>query len=734
MSSATKGTSSEARHMPLRILMAAAVLVPMTVFVIVGYFSNQSADEDTRQTIEGTATVLREHALKVFETVELLAKSIDDLLDNRLGEQNLADNGLTRLTLGILRQLEQVQAAWVVAADGSTVMALGDPLVADELDQSAQQYFTVFLGPDPPEEFVSRVYAAGDEVGRPFFVYSRPRYVDGDFRGVIAVAVSSPYFSAVYADLAQGTDLIAGLVRSDGSILALYPYADVNLADVPPVQSFADAIQTLPLRGTYSVPGGVDGAPSLISFHRIGAHDVYVAAALSLRAVHATWLGAMLRIFAFMIPVMIALVYLSWVALRRTQRESAALDALKLETALREEKEQQLLQANKMEAVGQLSGGIAHDFNNLLMVVGGNLELLGRKLGAGNDNLMRYVNASQEAVKRAARLTQRLLAFSRRQALQPTDVDPNNLLSGMSDLLRRTLGEQIDIAILPGVEVWPILVDGNQLENAVLNLTINARDAMPGGGKLTIETGNVDIDENYVTRLQLGDVKTGPYVMIAVSDTGIGMSPDVVGKAFDPFFTTKGVGEGTGLGLSMVYGFVKQSGGHARIYSEQGHGTTIRLYLPRAFGAVKVERPPVLQVPDAPGNGETILVVEDEPDVLAFEVETLTTAGYRVRQARTGRAAIAELEADPNVDLLLTDVVLAEGMNGREVADNALRINPNIRLLFATGYTRNAIVHHGRLDQGVTLLSKPFSTSELLTKVRAILAGSQEPEKMLGNS
>lgn len=466
----------------------------------------------------------------------------------------------------------------------------------------------------------------------------------------------------------------------------------------------------------------------------IGAHDVYVAAALSLRAVHATWLGAMLRIFAFMIPVMIALVYLSWVALRRTQRESAALDALKLETALREEKEQQLLQANKMEAVGQLSGGIAHDFNNLLMVVGGNLELLGRKLGAGNDNLMRYVNASQEAVKRAARLTQRLLAFSRRQALQPTDVDPNNLLSGMSDLLRRTLGEQIDIAILPGVEVWPILVDGNQLENAVLNLTINARDAMPGGGKLTIETGNVDIDENYVTRLQLGDVKTGPYVMIAVSDTGIGMSPDVVGKAFDPFFTTKGVGEGTGLGLSMVYGFVKQSGGHARIYSEQGHGTTIRLYLPRAFGAVKVERPPVLQVPDAPGNGETILVVEDEPDVLAFEVETLTTAGYRVRQARTGRAAIAELEADPNVDLLLTDVVLAEGMNGREVADNALRINPNIRLLFATGYTRNAIVHHGRLDQGVTLLSKPFSTSELLTKVRAILAGSQEPEKMLGNS
>jgi CheY-like chemotaxis protein/two-component sensor histidine kinase len=376
-----------------------------------------------------------------------------------------------------------------------------------------------------------------------------------------------------------------------------------------------------------------------------------------------------------------------------------------------------------MEAVGQLTGGIAHDFNNLLTAIGGNLELLGRKLAAAEPNLVRYVEAAREAVRRAAGLTQRLLAFSRRQALQPAEVDPNKLVSGMSDLLHRTLGEHIDIEVVQATGAWKIFADANQLESALLNLAINSRDAMPDGGRLTIETANVQIDEGYVAREGLSDVKPGHFVLIAVSDTGKGMPSDVAQRAFEPFFTTKPLGEGTGLGLSMVYGFVKQSGGHAKIYSEEGHGTTIRLYLPRATAAAPVaERPSTAMAESPTGHGETILVVEDDPAVLAFEVEALTSAGYRVLEARNGREAIDLLSANAGIALLFTDVVLAEGMNGREVADRALAINPKIKVLYATGYTKNAIVHHGRLDQGVDLLSKPFTTNDLLRRVRRILA------------
>ncbi len=381
--------------------------------------------------------------------------------------------------------------------------------------------------------------------------------------------------------------------------------------------------------------------------------------------------------------------------------------------------EEQLRQAQKMEAIGQLTGGVAHDFNNLLTVISGNMETLQRRLSEHDDpRLRRLVNSALLASSRAAVLTHQLLAFSRRQPLQPKAVSVNALITGMSDLIRRSLPESISIETVQAGGVWSTFVDANQLENCLLNLAVNARDAMPDGGKLTIEAANVFLDEKYAAG---ADVPPGQYVGVFVSDSGVGMTPEVLSKAFDPFFTTKGEGQGTGLGLSQVYGFVKQSGGHVKIYSEVGAGTTIRIYLPRlvASDGVIDDQSTAVSIPK--GNGETILVVEDEPDVRNFAVEALGELGYRVLDAQDGSQALRILDAHREVALLLTDVGLPGGMNGRQLADEARRRRADLKVMFTSGYARNAIVHHGRLDAGVGLITKPFAYAELAAKVRHVL-------------
>jgi PAS domain S-box-containing protein len=381
--------------------------------------------------------------------------------------------------------------------------------------------------------------------------------------------------------------------------------------------------------------------------------------------------------------------------------------------------EEQLRQAQKMEAVGQLTGGVAHDFNNLLTVISGNVEALLRRLSkGGNDDLQRLANAALHATTRAALLTQRLLAFSRRQPLEPKPVSVNTLIAGMTEIFRRTLGESILIETVLDAGLWLTFVDANQLENALVNIAVNARDAMPDGGKLTIEAANVYLDEEYG---QTTGVSPGQYVGIFVSDSGTGMTPEIASKAFEPFFTTKDVGQGTGLGLSQVYGFIKQSGGNVKIYSEVGAGTTIKLYLPRHVSSDSVdEKPrPVVSVPSA--DGETILLVEDDTDVRSFTVEVLRELGYRVIEASDGPTGLRMLDAHREIALLLTDVGLPGGINGRQLADEARRRKPGLKVLFASGYARNAIVHHGRLDPGVELIMKPYTYAALATKVRRVL-------------
>ncbi len=412
----------------------------------------------------------------------------------------------------------------------------------------------------------------------------------------------------------------------------------------------------------------------------------------------------------------------------RTRELAEANARLRAEAAERERTEAQLRQSQKMEAIGRLTGGVAHDFNNLLTVVIGNLSIAQRRLGEGGDSrLLRALTGATEGATRAATLTQRLLAFSRQQPLQPEAVDANRLVAGMSELLRRTLGEDVEVETVLAGGLWRALADPNQLEAALLNLAVNARDAMPSGGKLTIETANAHLDEAYCATRE--EVQPGQYVMLSVSDTGMGMPPDVLVRAFEPFFTTKPVGKGTGLGLSQVYGFARQSGGHAAIYSEAGQGTTVKLYLPRLRDGVleppAVQRAAESRPADPPTElkGECVLVVEDDASVREFAVTALEDAGYRVLAAEDGPSGLALLDANPQVRLLFTDVVLTGPMNGRELAEVALARRPQLKVLYTTGYTSNAIIHHGRLDEGVNFLGKPYTISALTECMRRVLTG-----------
>jgi PAS domain S-box-containing protein len=384
--------------------------------------------------------------------------------------------------------------------------------------------------------------------------------------------------------------------------------------------------------------------------------------------------------------------------------------------------EEQLRQSQKLEAVGSLTGGIAHDFNNLLTVILGNASLLAETMPPDSAEYA-MAEMTRKAAEQGAQLTHRLLAFARRQALEPKAVNVNRLISGMDSLLRRSLTEEIEIKIKQTPDLWDAMIDPSQLENALLNLCINARDAMPNGGRIVIETANVHLDDDYANRNT--EVTAGPYVMIAVSDTGVGISAENLSRVFDPFFTTKDIGKGTGLGLSMVFGFIKQSQGHVKIYSELGQGTTVRMYLPkieRTGEAVGEQTVPLSEL----YGSETILIVEDDDLVREHTINQFRRLGYDVLAAGNGADALDIVRNTPQIDLLFTDVIMPGGMNGRQLATAAREIRPSLKVLFTSGYTENAIVHHGRLDDGVQLLSKPYRLAELATKVRAVLNSSQD--------
>ncbi|MBV8506290.1 MAG: response regulator [Alphaproteobacteria bacterium] len=400
-----------------------------------------------------------------------------------------------------------------------------------------------------------------------------------------------------------------------------------------------------------------------------------------------------------------------------------ANDELQAEMHRREVAEASLRHSQRIEALGELTGGVAHDFNNILQIMLGNLEVLRRDLGGeapDKEKIQRAIEVAVRAGERASTLTHQLLAFARRQPLAPASLDVNRLISGMSDLLHRTLGETIELEVVLGARLWFVLADAGELESAIVNLAVNARDAMPAGGKLTIETSNTFLDEAYAAAEP--EVRHGQYVSIAVTDMGTGMTPETMARAFEPFFTTKDLGRGTGLGLSQVYGFIKQSGGHVKIYSELVKGTTVKLYLPRfANAAAEISAEIAADAPPLRGNAEAVLVVEDDVDVRNSAVDVLRELGYDAIPATDGHAALQAISTRTDIKLLFTDVVLPRGLDGRQLAEEAKRRLPQIKVLYATGYARNAIVHQGRLDPGVELITKPFTYRALALKIWSLL-------------
>ena len=429
--------------------------------------------------------------------------------------------------------------------------------------------------------------------------------------------------------------------------------------------------------------------------------------------------------FATLFGVLIVGAYGLYFARRRMRDVEAAHEtltatneALRGEIATREAAELQVRQMQKMEAVGQLTGGIAHDFNNMLAVIMSAMNLIQRKLKRGETDIGKFVDSATDAASRAASLTARLLAFSRQQPLAPQVVDANRIVTGMSDLLRQTLGEPISVETVLAGGLWKTHADPSQIENAIINLAVNARDAMPDGGSLTIETANCHLDDSYAA--SHAEVTAGQYVMIAVTDTGAGMTPDVLAKAFEPFFTTKPVNKGTGLGLSQIFGFVKQSGGHVKIYSEPGEGTTVKVYLKRHFGEEQELQTAAGMIDPDKRPTETILVVEDDARVRASTVDALRELGYMVIHASDAAEALNKLEAHPDVALLFTDIIMPV-MNGRKLAEEAVSRRPDLKVIFTTGFTKNAVVHNGVLDPGVNFIAKPFTLDQLAAKLREVL-------------
>ena len=429
---------------------------------------------------------------------------------------------------------------------------------------------------------------------------------------------------------------------------------------------------------------------------------------------------ALIAVLAVMAATVVLIFGLAQAALRRANRElQDTNDQLVEQMAHRERAENDLRQAQKMESIGQLTGGIAHDFNNMLAIVIGSLDIAERRFSSNPERARAAIGHAVEGANRAASLTRRLLAFARRSPLQPQAIDANQLVANMSELLRRTLGEGINIETVLAGGLWRTHADPGQLENAILNLSVNARDAMDGAGRLTIETLNAHLDDAYAARHD--GVAAGQYVEIAITDDGPGMPKDVMNRAFEPFFTTKDVGKGTGLGLAQVYGFVRQSGGHVKIYSELNQGTTIRIYLPRSFDAAEAAAPvaPAQELPRA-RPGELVLVVEDEDQVRRMSIEALEELGYTVIAAPGGEQALALVQERPDIRLLFTDVVMPE-INGRQLADRVRLIRPELPVLFTTGFTRNAVVHNGVVDRDVHFIPKPFTIEQLAHKLRAVL-------------
>jgi two-component system NtrC family sensor kinase len=692
----------------LRVAMVASIVVPVAIFCWGAWvtFNNEYVRADEQ--LNAKMDVLAEQANTVFDSVSLTFTSVNAIVER------MTDSEIEASARKLHQKLREIEAATEAVAAIRIVDARGRPLVgsqafpvAENQNISERDYFKAQVAKDAGTVIGSIVEPRFSK-GRYFGVSRRRPSQNGQFAGIVVVSISPAVFNKFYARLAKDGGGNYVLLKASGDILVRYPASPEGVTKVNPHGGFMNVLATNPAGGITTSRHTVDGIDRRVGIRKLAIDGLYVSAGIELRKIYAAWLWGLATYLMFGFPAAALFVVLISITLRRTKDFFDQVQQ-------RELAEESLRQSQKMEAVGQLTGGVAHDFNNLLTIISGNIDRA--KRGVSDPRAERALDYALVGAERAAQLTKRLLAFSRRQPLDPRPIDPNRLVAGLADLLKRTLTEKVDLETISGAGLWTVEADAAELEAAILNLALNARDAMPDGGKLTIEVSNAYLDDAYCRKY--ADLSPGQYVVIAVSDNGEGMSQDIVDKATEPFFTTKEAGKGTGLGLSQVYGFAKQSGGHFKIYSEVAVGTTVKLYLPRYKGDEKPTTDDAI-VASERGRGETILLVEDDDGVRRYVAEILRDLNYNVLEAHDSTSALNLLDENRAFDLLLTDVVLP-GQSGRDLANEIERRRQSIKVIFMTGYSRNAIVHHGRLDRGTELISKPFTEEQLAERVRRVL-------------
>ncbi|MGB8284909.1 MAG: response regulator [Pseudolabrys sp.] len=692
----------------LKTMLVASIVIPVAIFSYAGWINYQNALTRADEELAGLLNILSQHASGIFQSVDLTFAAVDAIVGDLTDEQIKASDQALHQQLGKLeKSVKAIDAILVADRNGHTIVSSAVFPIPTGPDVADRDYFQAQVERDAGT-YVSA--ASRSRVRQEdFFGVSRRRSVrDGQFNGIIMISITPKVFAEFYRQLAGDTAASFTLSKSDGAILARYPMPAGDVTHFRPDSGFMLSVVDHPEGGFVTTSYSVDDLQRRFAYLKLGYADLYLSDGLPIDSILYGWMRTMASHLVFGIPATLVLFTLVLLAMRRTR-------ALYAEAERRDMAEQALRQSQKMEAVGQLTGGVAHDFNNLLTIIIGNLGIA--KRGVVEARAERALNNALVGAERAAQLTQRLLAFSRRQPLNPRALDINKLIVAISDLLTRTLGENIELETISGAGLWNVEVDASEMESTLLNLALNARDAMPTGGKLTIETSNAYLDDEYCREHE--GILPGQYILVAITDSGAGMSAETIDRAFEPFFTTKEAGKGTGLGLSQVYGFMKQSGGHVKIYSESGEGTTIKLYLPRREGNELVISGDD-DLNSERGGGETILIVEDDDGVRQYASEILRDLNYQIIEAKDSATALRLLDADKKFDLLLTDVVLP-GKNGRELANEVERRRPGTKIIFMTGYSRNAIVHHGRLDAGIELIPKPLTERVLARKIRQVL-------------
>ncbi|MDO9707558.1 hybrid sensor histidine kinase/response regulator [Paracraurococcus lichenis] len=709
---------SPGRKLPrsLRFMLVASLLVPLLFLAAGGWYRHGQMMAAAAAEADRLSAIAREHALKVVETNSLVLDRMEDRIRGRSWAEVEAEAAAHHAWLRALdEEIAQIIALHFLRPDGETV--------------------AISLGwPTPPLNVAGRDYFQAMQQGAQGLVFGRPlrsplsgqvgvvvgralRGPEGRFDGAVIGAMTASYFETAWRAMDPGHRAAFGLVRADGVTLVSVPARD---GVAPPDPAAVLAALRMPA-GDGGALGRLDGHDdAFVALRRVGPYPLGITVALDLGQVRAAWWR---DLAALALPCLLAAAALSFAtlnAIRRWQSEQAVLATLRGEIARREEAEAHLLQSQRLEALGRLTGGVAHDFNNLLTAILGTVQMLEKHLGAAADErARRLLGMARDAVRRGAGLNQSLLAFARRQTLNATAVDANALVEGFAPLVQRALGEavRLELALAPGLP--PCRADAAQLESAILNLAINARDALPRGGTVRLETRQVELDTAHLAGNP--DAAPGPFVAIALADEGTGMPPEVRERAFEPFFTTKPVGQGTGLGLSQVFGFVRQLGGHVAIESNPGCGTTVRLFLPVATPAADARPEPAGPgwTEATPGHpGATVLVAEDDARLRAVAVEMLEEGGFRVLAAGDGPEALALLRRGEPVDVLFSDIVMPGGMNGMELAEAARRLRAGLPVLLATGYAGAA----GLDAAGFEVLAKPYERAALLRRLAELTA------------